>query len=177
MSAGSPAPDEQSRPEPPEERFEQIYRAELATVQAWLRARTGSDADGDELAAETFARAYRGWHGFRGESTRRSWLWRIAHNTLKNWFRGRGRETVVPEARPTIAADPADVATEQRAAVWEILGRIEGEQARRATYLRYVEGRSADEVGAELGITPGAVRTLTYRTLAALRQELEDHRG
>lgn len=164
-----PSPSEQS----PEDAFEAVYAAEAAALRAWLRARTGNAEDGDELVAETFLRALRGWDGFRGEARRRSWLWRIARNTLANWRRRRREHPV--DATPEVGAerDAGETVAEQEA-VWELLTLIPDPRARTATYLRYVEGRGAEEVAATMGTTPGAVRTLTWRALQELRRQLEE---
>lgn len=155
--------------------FEAVYRAEQRAVRAWLRGRTGDDGAGDDLTNETFLRAFGGWDGYRGEASRRSWLWRIAHNTLANWRRSRSRDLSVVASEPPDAEEPAaDVPLERRAAVWELLTLVPGDRARTAVYLRYVEGRTTEEVAEALGTSPTAVTTLTSRTLQALRSQLED---
>ncbi len=156
--------------------FERFYRAEVDRLVAWLRRRTGDAGAGDDLAAETFARAFGGWDSYRGDGSRRSWLWRIARNTFANWVRDRVRHPTVPDnVPPADPADGADIALQQRAAVWELLAHVDGERARTAIYLRYVEGRSADEVADALDMTATAVRTLTHRSLQHLRAHLEEH--
>jgi RNA polymerase sigma-70 factor, ECF subfamily len=53
------------------------YRGEL---QAHCRKMMGSHEDSEDLVQETFLRAWRGRAGFRGESSVRAWLYRIATN-------------------------------------------------------------------------------------------------
>ena len=184
---GAPAPhpsrlpahrQHQPSPQTPtatESAFEQFYRAEAGRLVAWLRRRTGDAGTGDDLAAETFARAFGGWDSYRGDGSRRSWLWRIARNTLANWTRDRVRHpTVTDDAPPADPTEGANVPIHRRAAVWELLSLVDGERARTAIYLRYVEGRSADEVADALGMTATAVRTLTHRALQSLRAALEE---
>lgn len=156
--------------------FEEVYRREREAVRAFLTRGAGDPTTGDDLAAETFARAFGGWASYRGEASRRSWLWRIAHNTLANWRRSRARDRAVPGETPELGDTPADVTVEQQAAVWELLARITGERPRRAVYLRYVEGRAVEEVAAALGTTPSAVTSLTSRALSDLRRQLEHPR-
>lgn len=153
--------------------FEEVYRRECDAVRAFLTRHAGDTATGDDLAAETFARAFGGWETYRGEASRRSWLWRIAHNTLSNWRRSRGRDRTVDVATPEISDPAADVPVEQRAAVWELLSHIRGERARAAVYLRYVEGRSVAEVAETIGASASAVTSLTSRALSDLREQLE----
>ena len=154
--------------------FELVYSEEAAPLRRWLARHGGADCDADDLTAEVFARAYRGWDSYRGEASRRSWLWRIAANTLSSWRARRARDRSVSTAdvpeRPTAAADQP---LAEDAAVLDLLRLVPDERARTAVYLRYVEGRPADEVAAELDLSPGAVRTLTYRALHAIREGLE----
>jgi RNA polymerase sigma factor (sigma-70 family) len=164
--------------------FEAVYRAEARALRAFLTRGAGDPATGDDLTAETFAKAFGGWESYRGEASRRSWLWRIAHNTLKNWRRSRARDRAIaagasPDVDARIAdadAYSVDVPIEQRSAVWELLARIPGERARTAVYLRYVEGRTVEEVAAVLGASASAVTSATSRALAALRDQLEERR-
>lgn len=156
--------------------FEAVYRAEAEAVRAFLTRGAGDVTTGDDLTAETFARAFGGWESYRGEASRRSWLWRIAHNTLKNWRRSRARDRSVTGETPELGDAPVEVPVEQQAAVWELLSRIPGERARTAVYLRYVEGRTVDEAAEALDATPSAVTSLTSRALADLRDQLEQPR-
>lgn len=171
---GAPAPG-QARDR---DDFVAVYEAEERAVRAWLRRGTGDAAAADDLTAETFARAFGGWETYRGEASRRSWLWRIAHNTLKNWRRSRARDHAVADDGELAAAadgsDMPDVPLEQQAAVWELLSQVPGDRARTAIYLRYVEGRSIEEVADALDATPTAITTITSRALAGLRERLED---
>src|SRR5439155_17870756 len=52
---------------------------------------TGSLADGEDLAQETFIQAFRRIASFRGEAKFSSWLYRIAVNTCLNWKKSQTR--------------------------------------------------------------------------------------
>lgn len=158
--------------------FVAVYEAEEGALRAWLHRGTGDASAADDLTAETFARAFGGWESYRGEASRRSWLWHIAKNTLSNWRRSRARDRSVATDDAIEREEAEDAAPhvplEQRAAVWELLSQVPGDRARTAIYLRYVEGRTTEEVAEALDATPTAVTTLTSRALAGLRERLED---
>jgi RNA polymerase sigma-70 factor, ECF subfamily len=155
--------------------FEEIYARDFGLVRAWLARHSGRDADADDLANEVFTSAYRGWDTYRGAASRRSWLFAIARNTVRNWRRKRAADVLVsPAAVREAVAEPAEAVAVRRAALDDLLGRIASEQGRRAVVLRYVLGCSVDEVAAELGTTPSAVTSLTHRTLQGLRTRLGD---
>src|SRR5581483_1635422 len=70
--------------------FESLVRTHQDMVHALTYRMTGSMADADDLAQETFLRAYEQIDSFRAEAKFSTWLYRIAINTCLNW---RQRET------------------------------------------------------------------------------------
>lgn len=71
--------------------FEQIVKRHQPALRAWLRRMLpGSDPSvADDLAQETFLRAFRGLATFRGGSALRTWITRIAFNVLRDHQRSR----------------------------------------------------------------------------------------
>src|SRR5262245_66041169 len=55
------------------------------------RVLTGGHGDADDLAQEVFVRAWRSLKGFRGESTFRTWLHRVAINVVRTSQAKEGR--------------------------------------------------------------------------------------
>lgn len=158
--------------------FEDVFASEFAVVRSWLAHHGGQTADADDLTAEVFVRALRGWNGYRAEASRRTWLFAIARNVLANWRRRRGREATSPIASvPETAIEPEPAPLEVRADLDEILRRIPNDLARQAVELRFVDGCSVDEVADRLRTSPTAVTTLTHRALAKLRRDLRRRGG
>src|SRR4051812_13007752 len=70
--------------------FGELVRRYQSAVRGLLRKLTGADgALADDLAQETFLRAYRGLQGFRGETQLRAWLFRIAYHAFASDHRAR----------------------------------------------------------------------------------------
>ncbi len=69
--------------------YDELFMAEWAGVVRYLRRATRDDALAEDLAQETFLRAAQGVAAFRGESSPRTWLRRIATNILHDHWRGR----------------------------------------------------------------------------------------
>jgi RNA polymerase sigma-70 factor (ECF subfamily) len=65
--------------------FEELVRQHQRMVHALTFRMTGSLADAEDLAQETFLRAYEQVGGFRGSAKFSTWLYRIAVNTCLNW--------------------------------------------------------------------------------------------
>ena len=117
----------------------------------------------EDIAQETFIRAYRALHQFRGESQFYTWLYRIAANTAKKYLLQLKRDNIVFEAsfqsddeadetsrqksEPTTTETPESVlaAREIAAAVNAALEQLPDE-LRQAITLREMEGLSYEEI-------------------------------
>ena len=70
--------------------FEMLVRRHQSKLRNFLRRLTGNDAArADDLAQETFLKAYRSIRTYRGTAAFSSWLYRIAYNTFLNDERSR----------------------------------------------------------------------------------------
>jgi RNA polymerase sigma-70 factor (ECF subfamily) len=73
-------------------RFDEVVAEELDAVYGYLVYLTGDRSAAEDLAAETFEKAFRTWRRFDPRrSSPRTWLCRIAHNVAIDWFRAESR--------------------------------------------------------------------------------------
>jgi RNA polymerase sigma factor (sigma-70 family) len=143
-------------------------------------------ADAEEVAQDTFARAYWALAGYPAERVAamrlRPWLARIALNQARNRLRRRP-----PPARPledgdgqplavaaSAAAEPAAVAErgQDRELLVELLAALP-RGWREAVVLRHVEGLPYAEVAEVLGRPVGTVKAHVHRGVRQLREDLE----
>ena len=73
------------------EAFEALIRAHQRMIHSLTFRMTGSMADAEDLAQETFIRAYRQLDSYQGTAKFSSWLYRIAVNTCLNWRQSEAR--------------------------------------------------------------------------------------
>jgi RNA polymerase sigma-70 factor, ECF subfamily len=66
----------------------------------------GSAFDADDAVQETMVRAWRGYDGFEGRSSLRSWLYRIATNVCLDQIKGRQRRARPMDMGPSGGMDP-----------------------------------------------------------------------
>ncbi|WDL98618.1 RNA polymerase sigma factor [Alicyclobacillus sp. ALC3] len=59
----------------------------------------------DDLAQETFIRAYEHWADYRGESSLKTWLFTIARNAATDYLRSAGFRRLIPFANPSGSPD------------------------------------------------------------------------
>ena len=138
----------------------------------------GQPADAEDLAADTFLRAYRALRGYdaarRAGIDARPWLLRIVVNTRRNQVRdaarrpraGDGELPERPAPGPSVEehAENADLG----GALGDLLARLP-ETQRTAVVLRHVVDLPVDEVAAVLGCPTGTAKSHVSRGLARLR--------
>ena len=71
--------------------FEELVRNHQRMIHSLTFRMTGSLADAEDLAQETFLRAYEQIGAFRGSAKFSTWLYRIAVNTCLNWRQSEAR--------------------------------------------------------------------------------------
>jgi RNA polymerase sigma-70 factor (ECF subfamily) len=148
--------------------FEQILRRYQRPILSFLARMTGDTALAEDLAQETFVKAFRKLAAFDPSRRLSSWLFRIAHNTAVDAL----RKAKLPAATldsGEFAADPPAPATadpvERRAlgqALQSALARLRPEY-RTAVVLRYEDGLSFEEIGQVLGVPEVTARSHVHR--------------
>jgi RNA polymerase sigma-70 factor (ECF subfamily) len=140
----------------------------------------------EDIAQETFIRAYRALHQFRGEAQFYTWLYRIAVNTAKKALVDMKRDPTVSEAalRPSSEDEDetyrpgneptSDETPESVMAANEIAGAVEAAmealpaELRQAVTLREIEGMSYEEIAEVMDCPIGTVRSRIFRAREAI---------
>jgi len=151
--------------------FGQLVRRHQSVIRAQLRRLTrGDHAWADDLAQETFLKAWRNLHQFRGEARFSTWLHRIAYSLFLQETRSRKSRRLPETHRDTIpAGDSGGHAL--RLDVLAALDRLaEGE---RLSLLHcYHLDLSHDEAAFVLGIPVGTVKTHIARGKVKMKEWL-----
>ncbi len=149
-------------------------------------------ADAADTTQEVFLKVFRGMKQFHGESSLKTWIYRIALHEAANrrrwWFRHKAKETSIepPDAETPMAGEHAmQVALTDHAdspfdtfAHREVQQRVEEELRkvpepyRTALVLRDLEEMSYEEIAEVLEISLGTVKSRLTRGREALRQRL-----
>lgn len=140
----------------------------------------------EDIAQETFIKAYRALPQFRGDAAFYTWLYRIAVNTAKNYLAARNRNMLTVSdvagdeeeggeeryAAPDIDTPDAQLLSKQIAyAVNEAVEALP-EELRTAITLREIEGMSYEDIANFMGCPIGTVRSRIFRAREAIAAKL-----
>jgi RNA polymerase sigma-70 factor (ECF subfamily) len=143
-----------------------------------------------DLSQEVFLRVFRTIHRFRGQSSLRTWIYRIAVNQARNkhrFWRRRHRADQVSldqhiaahgEFRSGGNTTPDRVLAQKELAsqLQNALDALPFDQ-RTAIVLREVDGMSYEEIAFSLGVAVGTVKSRLTRARQALRNQLREVRA
>jgi RNA polymerase sigma factor (sigma-70 family) len=169
--------------------FEELVRGHERLVFGLALRVVGDRADAEEVAQDTFERAYHALAGYEVERVAamrlRPWLAQIALNLARNRLRRRpppARSLEDGDGQPLAVAAPADAEPAQVAERGQERELLVGLLAalprpyREAVVLRHVEGLPYAEVAEVLGRPVGTVKTHAHRGVRQLRVELENRK-
>ncbi|MFN0001566.1 MAG: RNA polymerase sigma factor RpoE [Pseudohongiellaceae bacterium] len=141
--------------------------------------------EAEDVAQETFIKAYRALGNFRGESAFYTWLYRIAINTANNYLVSRGRrppgsdvdiedaEHLEGESAMADIASPdaLHVSAELKRVIDKAIEELP-EDLRTAFCLREFNGLSYEEITEIMGCPVGTVRSRIFRAREAIDNKI-----
>jgi RNA polymerase sigma-70 factor, ECF subfamily len=154
--------------------FTELARRHQARLRAFLRRLCGSDHLADDIAQETFIKAYEGLATFRGGASFRSWLYAIAY---REFLQDRRREKAATRLKDALQTEAVNIET--AGAVEDglsmdlrraLLGLEETERA--ALLLCDAAGLSHSEASRVLKAPLGSVKTYIARGRKNMRAAL-----
>lgn len=162
--------------------FGEIYEQFESMVYNLALRMSGNAADADDISQETFLRAFRHLKRFKGKSSLKTWLFRIALNCSNTRLRRRGRrrarniedgeaelERAADAGRsPEEAAVAADLSETFRAGLAALPVHY-----REAVLLRDFEDMNYEQIAEVLGVRLGTVRSRIARGRDLLRKRME----
>ena len=145
----------------------------------------------EDIAQETFIRAYRALAQFRGDAQFYTWLYRIAVNTAKKALMDLKRDPLVSESALRGGSDDEDETSaveneltssetpETILAAKEIAATVNSamealpEELRQAVSLREIEGLSYEEIAEVMNCPIGTVRSRIFRAREAISAKVK----
>ncbi len=143
-------------------------------------------AEVEDVVQESFIKAYRALHNFRGDSAFYTWLYRIGINTAKNYLVSMGRRPQVMqeveiedvenfddggEMRTTDTPETAMMTKQIAQMVNDTVANLP-EELRTAITLREIEGLSYEEIATLMQCPIGTVRSRIFRARETISEKL-----
>lgn len=168
---------ERARHDP--EAFGELYRRNVDRIYTYIFYRVGNSADAEDLTARTFYQALNHLPRYQNQGVPfAAWLYRIAHNLVANHHRSRSYWKTTSLENVELPAGAKDnpervaLANERRRALWAAISR-QPEDRQWLLILKFADRLSNEEIGRLMGRTESSVKSLYFRTLKALKADLE----
>ncbi len=162
------------------ERFRELFEPARDSIYRICCCYLRDPEDRHDAFQEVALRLYQHAASFRGQSSPRTWVYRITVNTCLDFLRAERRRARVIERRA--AADPPDVGDAGAAServrraldverLYEAIAALPGVD--RVLLSLYLEDASAKEMAEVTGMSEGNVRVRLHRSREALKLRLE----
>jgi RNA polymerase sigma-70 factor (ECF subfamily) len=164
--------------------FEELVRATYVDTYTLAFRLTGDEEDARDVVQESYLRAYRGLHRFRGDAQFTTWLYRITANCASTHLgrRNRFRHDVLvddmavadlhPDSDPSGKIDSAATRDRLMEALRDLPPKL-----RAVVVLRDIYDLPHDAIAQELGISETAAKVRLHRARKKLRDSLYAMRG
>ncbi len=149
-----------------------------------------SPSDAQDIAQETFIKAYRALNDFRGESAFYTWLYTIAKNTARNYLiKNLSRGISVDVDTPDIEAYDGSEKLHQRDNPENLLESSDiqhviretleslPEELKQAIVLREIDEMSYEDIAAVMNCPIGTVRSRIFRAREIIGKKLQEYGG
>ncbi len=159
--------------------FAQLYEMYYDPIYRYVSFKCGNQLEAEDLSGEVFLKMLESIHTFKFRGFPfTSWLYRIAHNVVVDYFRRRGRRPTVPLDNAITAASDAHTDLEKLAevsiAIREVVSAMDNltDLQREVITLRFAAGLSIAETAKAVGRKENAVKSLQHAGIRKLRYAL-----
>lgn len=160
--------------------FGKLYDEYVDQIFRYVYYKVGNFAESQDLTGQTFLKAFENIDSYEQRDVAfSSWLYRIAHNLLVDYFRRESKRENVPiedqPPTPSTRGNPvetvlADLDSER---LYRALNKLTHNQ-REVLVLKFIDNMSNNQVAEIMGISVGAVKSTQKRGLLALNRILSN---
>jgi RNA polymerase sigma-70 factor (ECF subfamily) len=174
-----------------EEAYAWLIRQYHQPVYSLVHRIVNDPADAADTTQEVFLKVFRGMKRFNGQSSLKTWIYRIAIHEASNrkrwWCRHKSRELTLEPAQPESAAGLKHVLVDghespfELAAHEEVRAKVESELRqvpepyRTTVILRDIEDLSYEEIAEVMQVSLGTVKSRLVRGREALKKRLQPY--
>lgn len=172
--------------------FETLYRRHRGPVYRYLLRQCGNAGSADELFQDVWLRVVNARIGYEVKARFTTWLYRIAHNRLMDFFRSNARarlesydalaeglsadESVGEQVDFDSGAEPVEVTLDRKRMAQRLVAAIDTLPAaqREAFLLREEAGLSLEDIAAATGVNAETAKSRLRYAVAKLRSLLKE---
>lgn len=161
--------------------FDAVVSAHHAEIYRYLQRVIGRTGEAEDVSQETFLRAYRAYGSLPGDANVRAWLFSIATNLAKNYFRSEGRrrqaygEVRISAREPGGPAPEAELVSRETGELVDGIVRRLPFKQRLAFTQRKIHGLDYTAIGRSLGCSAESARAHVFQALRKIRIALDGH--
>ena len=153
--------------------FDSLVKEYQSRVRKFFLAQTlGDEPLSDDLAQETFVKAYLKLSTFRGTSSFSTWLFRIAYNVYYDYTRSRHATSDIDAAQAMPAEGASDTALQMD--LYKALALLSDVQ-RTCITMQLIDGRSISDIASITGINEGTVKSHISRGKHVMTEYLKSN--
>ena len=160
---------EQAKTDP--EAFGKLYDEFMPAVYGYVMRRVMNKELAEDLTSQVFEKALKSIRGLRTGATFKGWLFKIAGDTIIDYYRSKGRQQEFSLAE---AVEMANGKSDNRVAVMTLLDGLP-EGYRTPLIMHFLDGMTVEEMAEALDSTPNACYMKVYRATKAFAELLEQH--
>jgi len=171
------------------EAYDELIRRYQERIYATIYHMTANHEDANDLAQETFIKAYQALKSFKGDSSFFTWVYRIAVNKTINFLKQRKNKTHMSlndldfnaEHDPDLVALVSDKTPRRDVNLIELQEKLNGamqklsEIHRLVVTLHDVQGLSHEDISKIMGCNTGTVRSRLFYARQQLQAYLSDY--
>lgn len=154
------------------EAFSSLFQHYFNAIYRYLVSLSGDADTADDLAQETFIRAYRNLHRLGPPYAVRPWLYRIAHNTFINHIKGKKTAVSLDDDLPVASNEPSPehqvLSSAWAGPVGSALKRL-APTYREALMLRELDGFQYNDIAEIMGVSVENVKVVLHRARASFK--------
>lgn len=155
-----------------ETRFLSLIRQEESTISAICFSYSGSVAEYDDLRQDALLTIWRGMAGFKGESSPRTWIYRVVLNSCVSTIRRQSRHSRESESLDKLYDLVSDEPSEDRERIetlHRLISKLNAED--KAMILMWLDEASYDDISAVMGLPRNTVATRLRRIKEKLSRQ------
>jgi RNA polymerase sigma-70 factor (ECF subfamily) len=155
------------------EAFGLLYDQYLPAIYRFILLKTGDKVTAEDLTHQVFLNAWQNIENYQTQGFPfSSWLYRIAHNTVIDYYRTEKKHFNLETIEEAAAGDDLEEKIDQGVELRIIKAAIKElpDEQQIVIIMKFVEGLTNKEIAAALGKSEGAIKTAQHRSLKNIKK-------